>query len=290
MDPREIRDLIDEARSALESGDHPRALELTLRLVGECPQDVEVRLLRAKVLLYADAGDEALGEARRVAKMVPGSDEAQTLLGLAAWRSGRLTLAQESLQRAIRLSGRRPGLLADYAWFMAQERGPKLAEVAAREAIAANENSSTAWAALGRTQFRLHRYAEADASLQRALKLDPNDPYAQQAMMDLLHQRRQDGKAVALASLLQDTPGTEQIVEKIRSEVASRQIARKLLERRAMPEPNFDNPRHRWNWLFVAAFLMTGLLLLFQPATPTALAICVIVPMILLYPIRRLLG
>ena len=162
--------------------------------------------------------------------------------------------------------------------------------MAAREAIAANENSSTAWAALGRTQFRLHRYAEADASLQRALKLDPNDPYAQQAMMDLLHQRRQDGKAVALASLLQDTPGTEQIVEKIRSEVASRQIARKLLERRAMPEPNFDNPRHRWNWLFVAAFLMTGLLLLFQPATPTALAICVIVPMILLYPIRRLLG
>jgi Tfp pilus assembly protein PilF len=290
MDPREIRDLIDEARSALESGDHPRAMELSLRLVGECPQDVEVRLLRAKVLLYSDAGDEALAEARRVAEMVPVSDEAQTLLGLAAWRSGHLTLAQDSLQRAIRLSGRRPGLLADYAWFMAQERGPKLAEEAAREAIAANQNSSTAWAALGRAQFRLHRYPQAEASLQRALKLDPNDPYAQQAMMDLLHQRRQDGKAVALASLLQDTPGTEQLVEKVRSEAVSRQIARKLLERRAMPEPNFDNPRHRWNWLFVAAFLMTGLLLLLQPATPTAFAICVIVPMILLYPIRRLLG
>ncbi len=240
--------------------------------------------------MHADAGDAALGEARRVAKMVPASDEAQTLLGLAAWRSGRLTLAQDSLQRAIRLSGRRPRLLADYAWFMAQERGPKLAEEAAREAIAANEKSSTAWAAMGRTQFRLHRYAEAEASLQRALKLDPNDPYAQQAMMDLLHQRRQDAKAVALASLLQDTPGTEQLVEKVRSEVASRQIARKLLERRAMPEPSFDNPRHRWNWLFVAAFLMTGLLLLFQPASPMAFAICVIAPMVLLYPIRRLLG
>jgi Tfp pilus assembly protein PilF len=290
MDAREIQDLIDEARSALESGDHPKAMELTLRLVEQCPGDLEVRLLRAKVLLRADAGDEALDEARRAAEMAPASDDAQTLLGLAAWRSGRLTLAQDSLQRAIRLSGRRPGLLADYAWFMAQERGPKLAEEAARQAIAANENSSTAWAALGRALFRLHRYPESQASLQRALQLDPNDPYAQQAMMDLLHQQRQDAKAVALASLLQDTPGTEQIVETVRSEVKSRQIARKLLERRAIPEPSFDNPRHRWNWLFVAAFLMTGLLLLVQPATLTAFAVCVIVPMILLYPIRRLLG
>jgi Tfp pilus assembly protein PilF len=290
MDRREIGDLIDEARSALESGDLPRALELSLRLVGECPRDVEVRLLRAKVLLHADAGNEALGEARQVAKMAPGNDEAQTLLGLAAWRNGRLTLAQDSLQQAIRLSGRRPGVLADYAWFMAQERGPKLAEDAAREAIAANKNSSTAWAALGRAQFRLHRFPEAEACLQRALKLDPNDPYAQQAMMDLLHQRRQDNKAVALASLLQDTPGTEQLVETVRSEVKSRQIARKLLERRAIPEPNYDNPRQRWNWLFVAAFLMTGMLLLLQPAKPLAFAICVIAPLIVLYPIRRLLG
>ena len=290
MDRRETGDLIDEARSALEKGDHPRALELTLRLVGQYPRDVEVRLLRAKVLLHADTGNEALCEARQVARMVPANDEAQTLLGLAAWRCGRLTLAQDSLQRAIRLSQRRSGLLADYAWFMAQERGPKLAEVAAREAIAANENSSTAWAALGRAQFRLHRFSEAEASLQRALQLDPNDPYAQQAMMDLLHQRRQDGKAVALASLLQDTPGTEQFVETIRSEAKSRQIAYKLVERRALPEPNFDNPRHRWNWLFVAAFLITGLLLLFQPAKPTVFAVCVIVPLIVLYPIRRLLG
>jgi Tfp pilus assembly protein PilF len=290
MDHREIRDLIDETRDALESGDHPKALELSARLAGEYPADIEVRLLRAKVLLHADAADEALREARQVAKMAPASDEAQTLLGLAAWRNGRLTLAQDSLQQAIRLSGRRPGLLADYAWFMAQERGPKLAEEAAREAIAVNENSSTAWAALGRTQFRLHRFPEAEASLRRALQRDPNDPYAQRAMMDLLHQRRQDGKAVALASLLEDTPGTEQLVKTVRSEAKSRLIAYKLLERRAIPEANFDNPRQRWNWLFVAAFLMTGVLLVAQPASPTGFAICVVVPLILLYPIRRLLG
>ena len=290
MDQREIRDLIDETRDALESGDHPKALEISARLAGECPADIEIRLLLAKVLLHADAADEALQEARQVVKMAPASDEAQTLLGLAAWRNGRLTLAQDSLQRAIRLSGRRPGLLADYAWFMAQERGPKLAEEAAREAIAANEKSSTAWAALGRTQFRLHRFAEAEASLRRALQLDPNDPYAQRAMMDLLHQRRQDGKAVALASLLEDTPGTEQLVKTVRSEAKSRLIAYKLLERRAIPAANFDNPRQRWNWLFVAAFLMTGVLLVAQPTSPTGFAICLVVPLILLYPIRRLLG
>jgi tetratricopeptide (TPR) repeat protein len=145
-------------------------------------------------------------------------------------------------------------------------------------------------AALGRALFRLHRYQESEESLRRALQLDPNDPYAQQAMMDLLHQRRQNDKAVALASLLEDTPGTEQLVEAVRSEVKSRQIAGKLIERRAMPETSFDNPRHRWNWLFVAACLITGGLLLLQPTRPATFALCVIVPLVLLYPIRRLLG
>ena len=290
MDPREIRDLIDEARSALESGDHPRALELTLRLVGECPQERQGPPAAGQSAAVRGRGRRGVG--RSPAGSQNGARQRRSP---DASRAGRLAQRAIDSGPGIAPAGDPPfrtpsGPVGRLRLVHGPGARPKLAEVAAREAIAANENSSTAWAALGRTQFRLHRYAEADASLQRALKLDPNDPYAQQAMMDLLHQRRQDGKAVALASLLQDTPGTEQIVEKIRSEVASRQIARKLLERRAMPEPNFDNPRHRWNWLFVAAFLMTGLLLLFQPATPTALAICVIVPMILLYPIRRLLG
>ena len=133
--------------------------------------------IRARVLLHSDAGEEALSESRRAAELAPRDGRVHLFLGLAAWRCERLTLGQQSLERAIELSGGNPGMLVDYAWFMAVERGPRLAEDAALEAVAANETSSTAWAALGLVQSRLHERDEAQKSLDRAMTLDPDDPF-----------------------------------------------------------------------------------------------------------------
>ena len=137
---------------------------------------------------------------------------------MAAWRTRRLAMAQESFQRAIGRSGRRPAMLSEYAWFMANERGPKLAERAAREAVEADAGSSTAWAALGLAQFRLHRRTEAEASLRRALELNPNDIYAQSAMVRCCRTARDDRSAEALASLLQEHAGAEELVASVREE------------------------------------------------------------------------
>lgn len=263
MDPWQIEQLADDARAAMDRGDCLRAVAITDQLVTAAPENAVVRRLRSEALLRSGAGEEALDEARRAAQLDPRDHRAQTLLGLSAWRAGRLTLAQQALEQALELSGRKPGLLADYAWFMASERGPKPAERASNEAVAANPNSSTAWAALGLALLRLHRHEKAQQSLQRALELDPNDPYAQAVMARLLHQQRKDPAAIALTALLAETPGTESLVEEIRDEARSRQLERTLVERKAVREAtHYESRWPRRLWLILAAAWLAGLIAL----------------------------
>jgi tetratricopeptide (TPR) repeat protein len=263
MDERRIEELTDEARGALDDGNYPLAVAITDQLVPVVPDDAEVREIRATAFLKSGAVEDGLDEARRAAELEPQSDRFQVLLALAAWQSDRLTLAQQSWERAIDLSDRRPGLLVDYAWFMAKERGPRLALQAANEAITANSKSSTAWAALGLAQFRLRRRRAAEASLTHALELDPNDPYAQWAMMALLHDQRKDKSAAALGRLLGDTPGTGPLVDETRREARKRQIEAKLIQRGAVREPTYDaSPRLLWLWLSIAVIMVAGLIFL----------------------------
>lgn len=290
MDSVELQQLTNEAHAALERGDFEQAVALTARLVAAYPDDLELRALRIDALLKNNDVDEAFHEARHAAELAPESEPIQFLLGMAAWRSNRMTLAQQSLERAIELSGGKPRLLIDYAWFMAYERGPRLGEEAALRAVAAAEHSSTAWAALGMAQFRLRRYEEAAESLKRALKLDPNDYYAQVAMAKLLQERRQDNQAVALASLLEDTPGTGPLVEEIRRQAKQRQVAMKLVERDALPEKHDVAPRHANRWVVVASMMAAGMVILIGPTTPLAWFLCMTGPLLVMWPLRKVFG
>lgn len=290
MDSDEFQQLADEAHAAMERGDFAQAAVLAERLVALRPHDAELRALRLDSLLKNNDVDRAFHEARQTVELIPENDQLQFFLGLAAWRSNRMTLAQQSLERAIELSNGKPRLLADYAWFMAYERGPRLGEEAALRAIAAAETSSTAWAALGMAQFRLRRHDEAAESLTRALKLDPNDYFAQLAMAKLLQELRQDSKAVALASLLEDTPGTGPLVEEIRRQAKQRQVAMKLVERDALPEKHDGEPRHANRWLVLASMMTAGLVILVEPTRPLSWFLCVVVPMLVMWPLRKLFG
>jgi len=286
-----IEDLIERAIGALGRADHARALELADQLLAEAPDHPLVRAIRAQALLGSGAGEEALEEAERAVELDPSSVRAHILLGLAAWRTERLTRAQESFQRAVKLSGRKPGVLVDYAWFMASARGPRLAVLAAQDAVDADNGSSTAWAALGLAQFRLRRRQEAEASLKRALQLDPNDPYAQLVMAKLLQDQRQDTKAVALASLLEDTPGTQEDVDSIRREAKKRQIARMLVERHADPESVSHERRPAWwVWVLGAVMIIAGLAVIIPPVTLLSCLPYLAVLSLLLFLLRRATG
>jgi len=290
VDAYEFQDLCDEALTALRDADYVRAVALADQLVAAKPDDAVVRGIRAQALLGADAGEDAVEEARRAVQIDPNSRYAHRLLGLSAWRAGRLTLAQESFEQAIELSGRRPELLAEYAWFMATERGPRPAERAAQEAVDADPESATAWAALGLAQHKLHRRREAEASLGRALKLDPNDLYAQGAMAALLQDLRRDPQAEALAELLEEVPGTEQLVEEIHREAKRRQVARMLVERQAMPTaPSPFFTRRLGVWLLMACTMIVGLVVLVHPETPLQMAVCLVFPLLFLFLLRKLL-
>jgi len=290
MDPAEIKELTEEALWALRDGDNVRAVAVADQLIAAAADNPVARAIRAQALLKSGAGEDALEEAQRAVELDPNSQHAHTILGIAAWRSARLTLAQQSLERALELSGRKPGLLVDYAWFMASERGPRLAEEAAQEAVLAAGTSSTAWAALGLAQFRLHRREEAEASLRRALELDPNDPYAQSAMATLLQEKREDKKAVALARLLEDIPGTEEFVESILGEAKRRQVARKLVERKALPDAVYEVPLRPTLWLFLAAGLTAALWVLIRPHSLTAALPCMLIPLVVVWLAHKIFG
>ena len=284
MEERRIEVLTAEALEALERGDHVRAIAITDQLASEAPDDPLIHVVRARALLVGGDPEEALAASQRAVELDPAGSKAQSLLGVAAWRLGRLTLAQQALETAIRNSGQQPGPLVDFAWFMASERGPRLAEDAALEAIAAADNSSTAWAALGLSQLRLHRRDDARESLRRALELDPNDPYAQYAMPRLLQDRRADADAVHLASILQETPGTQAIVADIQREAKQRQVARRLVERGAYPTPDrHDRPYRPWFWLVASIAVIFILLTTLQPSTPLAIFLCTFFPLLVFW-------
>jgi Tfp pilus assembly protein PilF len=274
MEEPELRDLIDRALAALGEGDHVRALAIGDQLAACAPDLAAAHLIRAQALLDAEQPDESYSEACRAVALAPADPHAHRVLAFAAWRAERLALAQESFERAISLGGHRPALLSDYAWFMATERGPKLGEQAARDAVEADPASSTAWAALGLSQHRLHRRSEADASLRRALALDPNDIYAQSAMVALLQDQRQDGKAEALVGLLEGHAGAEDLVAAVREEAKRRRIGRMLVERKANPDSVARRPRsYFWIWILAAATLVGLLFSVVGPANlPLALA------------------
>ncbi len=313
MDEREIQDLIHEAREALDRGNHVRAVAITEQLATIAPEDPAVSAIRAETLLMTDAGEEALEAARRAVELAPEDQHLRTVLGLAAWQSERLTLAQQSMERAVELSGEAPEVIADFAFFMAAARGPRLAEAAANEAVCADHRCAAAWAARGLAQFRLHRRRAAEASLSRALELDPNDPYALAAMLALLHQRHDVDRAVALAELLSDSRGTEQFlavrlfllkcglpdlaateafVEAIRAEARRRDVGRELIERRALREPTYyaDSPWHFWLCLAASVLIVAGLvaLIVIWPDLAAPAVLFGLVPLFLLWMGRRL--
>lgn len=281
MDDPSLEQLLEDAREAIRRRDQPRSISLTDQLVAALPADPRVRVLHARALLQSGVGEEALEESRRAVGLAPDSHEAHALLGVAAWRMDRLTLAQQSLEKAVELSGGQPGPWADYAWFMAFERGPKLAEEAAREAVAVGERSSTAWAALGLAQVKLHRRQEAETSLGRALELDPNDPYAQFAMAIFLQDERLDRKAVALARLLRDTAGTDELVEAVQRRAKLRQVDKLLVERGAGPRATgFDSRYVHAAAILLALAAIVALCLLVRPQTSAAWFTCFFLPLL----------
>jgi Tfp pilus assembly protein PilF len=264
MPPEDLEKLASEIGEALAASEHARALALLDQLHASGSGQAQVHQLRANVLLAMDQPDAALAEAEQAAQLAPDDRQAPLLIARTAWRTGATGKAQSAFERAIRLSSGEPALLAEYAVFMAWERGPRPAELAAREALAANEQSAEAWAALGLAQHRMHRASAAQASLKRALQLDPNSSMAQSAMVIVLRSQHQDAKAAALVELMQDEPGNAGFVQAMRKDLRGRKAVRTLLERpevqqHLLREPAYPHRTVAWFAILLVLACMAGL-------------------------------
>ncbi len=279
MSAKSIDEQIDELLAALQVEDYPRAASLARSLADDAPDSPLIRALTA--LADADAdGEAALEAAREAAEESPMDARAHWVVASAAWRVKRLTLAQAAFESAIRFSDRDPAYLAEYAWFLAVERGPRMAEAAARAATLAGPDRVRAWTALGLAQLRLHQRTEAQQSLARALQCSPRDVTAQSTMLLLLEDQGSSPKAAALARLLEEYPQAQNLLASVRDTEKSRRIEALLVERGVGDSASEWRPVRLLAWwmVIVAAGLASILFWLF-PDDPWAILLCVIIPL-----------
>ena len=289
VDDSELSDRLIDAAAALAAKDRVRALAILDQLAAQWPKADAVRALRTEALLAAGDAEGALEEVGRLIELRGEDAEALALLAQAAWKTDKIRLAQRSYEKAVFLAPSDARLRADYAWFMAQARGPRPAENAAREAIALDATLATAWAALGVAQHKLHRPGEAEASLRKALELAPGDADAQAALLQVFQQQRQEGKALALASFMAEQGSAPEAVAAVQEEARQRDVTRRLVDRNVPLAPPAERRSGQWLALlaivlFVAVFI-GGLLL--EPVWAT-LVVGIDLSLLVIWFLRRM--
>lgn len=243
MDSDRVDQLTEWAAQALASGEPLRALAFADQLTSHDPEDVTSRILRAHALLATGSFDEALRESQIAIRLDPENEDAQFVEALAAWRNRDIPEAQRAFRQAVELSGHSEQFIAQYAWFLATERGPRLAVKTAERLIEASPEIATAWAALGLAQIRLHRPEQAEKSLRRALEIDPRSPEAQSAMIRLLKRRGEHRQADAIRDVLMQASKRYSLFIDEPIDAVSRDE-----ESSADVEPKSDHQKRRGHW------------------------------------------
>jgi Tfp pilus assembly protein PilF len=182
------------------------------QLVRARPAEATFRYWRAHALLHLDNAVEAYQEAAVAADLDENLYQAHLLMAGAAVKLGRTTDARKAFERAVAASDREPGIMADYASYLASEGGARLAEQAAIQAIQADGRSSNAWAALGLAQYRQKRYEQARASYERAIRLDGQNTWAKMNLAILCKTLGQNDRADALVRLIEDDPTAQDVI------------------------------------------------------------------------------
>jgi len=256
MDPVEREEKMRTVLEALDRKEFLRALSLADQWVTEDPADPIAYSLRAYTLLSLQRSRDALEDARRAKELSPDDPTILSLFAQAAEAESRLGWAQEAWEKAIDQSGGSPQILREYARFMIQHRGPRLALDAAQLAQRSDPGNSVGWSLLAAAQLRMHQYQEAERSLRQALSLDPNNVQARTLMAKLLLLKGKQDQALALSQLLEDDAEAKPIAEWIRREVKKRDLERILVERALDMSARRPDPgvyiRFRLMWWIIA--------------------------------------
>jgi type IV pilus assembly protein PilF len=144
----------------------------------------------------------ALEELRAATTADPGYAPAHGMLGLVYMELREKDLAESSFQRALRLSPEDPNINHNYGWFLCQGGQEK---ESIRYFLHAVSNSlysapGRSYAAAGVCSLRTKNYNEAEDFLQRALKLDPEEPSALLKLAEIRYGQGRSEEARRLVS------------------------------------------------------------------------------------------
>lgn len=122
----------------------------------------------------------ALEELRIAVDADPGYATAHGIFGLVYMELRENDLARQSFERALRHAPEDPDINHNFGWFLCQTGREKDATPYFRRALAnpLYPTPARTYAAAGTCALRIGQLAQADDDLQRALRVDPNQPTA----------------------------------------------------------------------------------------------------------------
>jgi Flp pilus assembly protein TadD len=165
---------------------------------------IEARIQLADLLLHEeDRVAQGIKELETIVAANPSQPEAQRALGYGYLRDRNFTKAAEHLQAAAALGSKDPRVYFFSAVVMYQQDPASVASSKAREylkqAIELDPNYADAYAMLGLSQLNSGNYAEAEATLSRAIAIAPRDEMSRlNYAFALLNQQKIDQAKVAI--------------------------------------------------------------------------------------------
>ena len=159
----------------------------------ESPQQRRARLRIELAAAYFDQGQTlvALDEVKQALLADPDFADAYNLRGLVYLRLNELPLAEQSFQRGLALRPNDADTLHNFGWLRCQQSRFDESDQLFKQAIdtARYAQPGKTWMARGLCQLRAGQPQQAQASWQRALVLDANNPSAAYQLA-LLHYKR----------------------------------------------------------------------------------------------------
>jgi len=190
-----------EARILFEERRYAEALAVVQRAVAKVPTDAELYKLAALSAVRIDRLDIAEPALKTAARLAPGDYLVHFHLGALYYTKSLFVLAKAELEKAAELQpGYMPALL--FLGLTLEEVGDEKATVATyRRAIEVAAGERTArempYIYLGRFYYRLNRFDEGLALLEKAVAMNPGSAEAQLELGKTFHASKRDGEAVA---------------------------------------------------------------------------------------------
>ena len=169
---------------------------LLRRLVGLDPNHVAATHALALALIERGAGAQAELHARNAVRIAPQHPQSHNLLALAVTEFGQPRTGEAHYRRALGLMGgaRDPILLANLAWSLKLQGRMEEARALYAESTAAGPGVVQSWLGFARLEEADRRFDAAEAHLDRAARLAPDEPNVR-LLRAVLHDRRGDPAA-----------------------------------------------------------------------------------------------